>query len=84
MLTPERNGELEFVTVKTDHLDEAISSIKARLPDEDRVCDTCKYQGKTHRWGIKTYGTTDPNRLALVLCCPACENHINIPIEIKD
>lgn len=81
MLRPERHGELEFVTVHVDQLDEAISSIKARLPDTERVCSECDYESEIHRWGIKTYGTTDPERLALVLCCPSCETHINTPMD---
>lgn len=82
MLTPERHGDLEFATVDVDRLDEAIESIKATLPEEERACPECDYVAESHRWGIKTYGTSDPGQSALVLCCPACEAHVNLPRDL--
>lgn len=81
MLTPERHGELQFATVDVDRLDEAIESMKTSLPAEERACTECTYEAETHRWGIKTYGTSEPGQSALVLCCPSCETHVDLPID---
>lgn len=83
MLTPERHGELEFVTVHVDQVEEAVGSIKTTLPDEERRCSTCEYVGSTARWGLKTYATTRPERVALVLCCPSCETHVDLPEAVE-
>lgn len=83
MLTPERHGDLEFVTVHADRVAEAVERIKANLPDGERTCPACEYEAAVHRWGIKTYGTTAPDRNALVLCCPSCEAHIDLPIDFE-
>lgn len=83
MLSWERQGDLEFVTVHIDRYRDAIESIKTTLPCEERVCTTCDYDGRLSRWGLKTYETTDPDRHALVLCCPSCETHVDIPVTVK-
>lgn len=83
MLSRERHGDLEFATVHVDHLEEAIESMKARLPDEERVCSECLYEAETRRFGIKTFGTVDPERRALVLCCPSCESHVDLPTALE-
>lgn len=83
MLKPERHGELEFATVHVDQLAEAIEVIKTTLPDDETVCSECEYAGETYRWGIKTYDTTDPERSALILCCPSCEAHIDLPLDLE-
>lgn len=81
MLTPDRHGELEFVTAHVDQLEDAVESIKTTLPDEARTCSVCGYVAAAHRWGIMSYGTTDPLRSALVLCCPSCETPVDLPID---
>lgn len=83
MLSPERHGELEFATVDVDRLDEAIESMKSTLPGEERTCEECGYVAETHRWGIKTYGTSYSGQSALVLCCPACETHVDLPLDLE-
>lgn len=82
MLTPERHGELEFVTVPVDKVEEAVGAIKATLPEGARRCSACEYVGEPSRWGLKTYVTTKPDLVALVLCCPSCEAHVDIPGDV--
>jgi hypothetical protein len=83
MLTPERYGDLEYATVPVDRRAEAIESMKAALPDRERCCTECGYEAPTRRWGIKIYGTSDPSVDALVLCCPSCERHVDLPIDLE-
>lgn len=81
MPVPEQHGELEFVTVGPDRVDEAVASVKTALPDAERACSECGYRAAVRRWGMKTYGTADPDRIALVLCCPGCEAYTDLPFE---
>lgn len=81
MLPPERSGDLEYAMVPVVRRAEAIESMKASLPDRERRCTECGYEAAVRRWGIKTYGTSDPGVDALVLCCPCCERHVDLPVE---
>lgn len=83
MPPPRNQEELEYVTVRVDQVDKAIESVKSMLPEEEKTCSRCGYEGKAHRWGVKTYETEDANRRALVLCCPACETHTDLPLDIE-
>lgn len=82
MLTPQQTRDLEFATVHIDRVQEAVGSIKTMAPDEERVCAGCEYAARLGRWGIKTFGTKDPERMALVRCCPACETPVDLSADL--
>ena len=82
MPPPQHQEELEYITVDVEEVDEAIESVKSMLPEAEHDCPRCGYEGKAHRWGIKTYETEDPVRRALVLCCPSCEAHTDLPLDL--
>lgn len=81
MFTLEHNQGVDFLSVPGDQVDEAVARIKAALSTEKRECPRCGYVANASRWGLKTWLSSDPERVGLVLCCPACETRIDLRIH---
>lgn len=82
MLQPKSHDGLKFVTAPADQCKAAIDQLIRELSDDDsRTCPHCEYTAVESRWGLQTFETTDPDRRALVLCCPTCETRIDLELE---
>lgn len=81
MLAPDRDDDLAYVSIEEPRVCQAVERLKSTLTDGLHECSGCGYEGPAFRWGIKTYPAKEPRRVALVLCCPACERPSDRPAD---